>query len=122
MLPLSVKPATLDPDLPLSDPHWYRTIVGSLQYLTITKPEIAFAVNLACQHMHDPHESHLIAVKCILRYVQGSIHQGLSFVPGPMTLTSYTDANWAGNHSDRRSTTGFCVYFGSNLITWCAKK
>lgn len=97
-------------------------MVGSVQYLTLTRPEIAFAVIVACQHMHQPKESNYIAVKRILRYLKGSLHQGLCFVPGPLHLTAFSDADWAGDHQDRRSTTGFCVYLGSNLISWCAKK
>lgn len=120
--PSSVKPAVLEPDLPLSDPSWYRTIVGSLQHLTLTKPEISFAVNVACQHMHDPRESHFVAVKRILRYIKGSMHQGHVFSPSPLLLTAYSDADWAGSHMDRRSTTGFCLFLGSNLISWCSKK
>lgn len=120
--PSSVKPTVIEPDLPMPDPHWDRKIVGSLQYLTLTRPKIAFAVNVACQHMHKPRQSHFIGVKRILRYLKGSIHQGLYFVPGPLNITAYTDADWAGDHTDRRSTTGFCVYLGANLISWSAKK
>lgn len=97
-------------------------VVGSLQYLTLTKPEISFVVNVACQHMHAPHQSHFIAVKRILRYVQGSLYQGIFFAPGSLTVTAFSDADWAGNHIDKRSTTGYCVFLGSNLISWCAKK
>lgn len=86
--PSYVKPAMVAPDLPIPDPHWYRKIVGSLQYLTLTRPEIALAVNVVCQHMHDPRHSHFIAVKRILRYPKGSLHQGLYFVPGPFKFNS----------------------------------
>lgn len=120
--PSFTKSAILDPDPYFEDQHWYRTVVGSLQYLTLTKPEISFAVNLACQHMHAPRQSHYVAVKRILRYIKGCIHQGLYFVPGPLTLTRFSDVDWAGDNVDRRSTTGFCLFLGSNLISWCAKK
>lgn len=80
--PTSIKPAVLLPDPEFLDQQWYRTVVGSLQYLTLTKPEISFAVNFACQHMHAPRQSHFIAVKRILRYLKGSLHQGLCFVSG----------------------------------------
>lgn len=120
--PTSSKPAVLDPDPPVSDPHWFKTIVGSLQYLTLTRPELSFAVNLACQHMHDPRQSHFVAIKRILRYVKGTIYQGLLFVPSSLKLTAFSDADWAGDHATRRSTTGFCLFLGSNLISWCAKK
>lgn len=94
----------------------------SLQYLTLTHPELSFAVNQACQHMHAPQQHHFTAVKRILRYVKDSLHQGLKFIPGPLTLTAYFDADWAGDHMDRRSTTGYCVFLGPNLVSWCAKK
>ncbi|XP_058217532.1 uncharacterized mitochondrial protein AtMg00810-like [Rhododendron vialii] len=109
-------------DFPFSDVHVYRTLVGSLQYLTLTRPELSFSVNIACQHMHAPKLSHFMAVKRILRYIKGSLHQGLNFVPGPLSLTAFADANWAGDPVDRRSTTGFGIFMGHNLVSWCAKK
>lgn len=110
------------PDPEFSDPHWFRTLVGSLQYLTLAKPETASAVNLACQHMHNPKHSYFVAVKRILRYIRGTLHQGLIFTPSSLQLTAYSDADWAGNPLDRRSTSGFCLFLGSNLVSWCAKK
>ncbi|XP_058217520.1 uncharacterized mitochondrial protein AtMg00810-like [Rhododendron vialii] len=120
--PASVKPGIPDYDSPLEDVSLYRTLVGSLQYLTLTRPEISFSVNVACQHMHAPKLSHFIALKRILRYIKGSIHQGLHFVQGPLTLTAFADADWAGDPVDRRSTTGYGVFMGHNLVSWCAKK
>lgn len=120
--PSAVKPPILQNDSLCTDPQLFRTIVGSLQYLTLTRPEIAYAVNLACQHMHAPTESHFIAVKRILRYIKGTLYQGLRFLPGPLSLTAFSDADWAGDSVDRRSTTGYCLYLGTNLISWCAKK
>lgn len=84
--PASVKPAMLDPDPIMSEPHWYRITVGSLQYLTLTRPEITFVVNYACQHMHAPHQSHFVAVKRILRYIKSTNHQGLLFTLIPSHL------------------------------------
>lgn len=109
-------------DSPFPNPEFYRTIVGSLQYLTLTRPELSYAVNSVCQHMHQPRESHFTAVKRILRYVQGSINQGLQFTKDSATLTAFSDADWAGDSVDRRSTGGFCIFLGSNLISWSAKK
>lgn len=120
--PISVKPSIPAVDSDFADTSWYRTLVGSLQYLTLTRPEISYAVNVACQHMHAPKISDFTAGKRILRYVKGTLHQGLYFTPGPLTLTTFSDADWAGDNIDRRLTTGYCVYFGSNLIAWCAKK
>ena len=105
-----------------SNPSYYRSIVGALQYLTFTRPDIAFSVNQVCQFMHFPLEQHFAAVKRILRYLKGSIHLGLCFRFGPMFLKAYTDADWAGDPNDRRSTTGFVIFLGSNPISWSSKK
>lgn len=120
--PSSVKPPVVDHKSKFADVHWYRTVVGSLQYLTLTMPEISYVVNVACQHMHAPTQSHIVAVKRILRYIKGSLHEGLQFIPGSLTLTAFSDSDWAGDNIDRRSTTRYCVFLGSNLISWCAKK
>lgn len=106
----------------LSDPTEYRSIVGALQYVTLTRPDIAFAVNQVCQFLQQPTDEHLTAVKRILRFLKGTITYGLFLQPGPIHLEAYCDADWAGCPIDRRSTNGFCVYLGSNPISWCAKK
>lgn len=72
--------------------------------------------------MHNPKQSHFAAVKRILRYIKGSLHNGLQFILGPLTLSAYSDADWARDHLNRRSTTGYCVYLGPNLVSWSAKK
>lgn len=105
-----------------SDPTNYRSIVGALQYLTFTRPDIAYSVNQVCQFMHSPLESHYVAVKRILRYLRGTLGWGIFFKPGSLTLRAYTDADWAGDPNDRRSTTGFVVFLGSNPISWSSKK
>lgn len=120
--PSSLKPAPLDDDNPMTYPELYRTIVGSIQYLTITRPDISFAVNSVCQHMHRPLEKHFTAVKRILRYVKGTLSYGLQFTKSSLTLSAFTDADWAGNALDRRSTGGYSVFLGTNLISWSAKK
>ena len=121
--PLST--SSLDHESPLlSDPTEYRSLVGGLQYLTWSRPDLSFAVNLVCQFMHQPRESHLQAVKRILRYLKGSLELGLWFpkVSNPLSITAFSDADWAGCHIDRRSTGGFCIFLGSSLISWSAKK
>ncbi|TQD90539.1 hypothetical protein C1H46_023885 [Malus baccata] len=106
----------------LSNPTEYRAIVGGLQYLTWTRPDLAFAVNQICQFMHAPREQHLQAAKRVLRFLKGSISHGLWFTKGPINLSAFSDADWAGCTFDRRSTSGYCVFLGSNLISWSAKK
>uniref|UniRef100_A0A2N9J544 Reverse transcriptase Ty1/copia-type domain-containing protein n=1 Tax=Fagus sylvatica TaxID=28930 RepID=A0A2N9J544_FAGSY len=107
---------------PLPDPHGYRSMVGALHYLTFTRPDISFAVHQVCQYMSAPTSTHLTAAKRILHYIRGTVHHGIEFTPGPLTLSAYTDADWAGDPDDRRSTFGFLIYLGSNAITWSAKK
>ncbi|XP_021833784.1 uncharacterized protein LOC110773568 [Prunus avium] len=106
----------------LQNPTEYRSLAGALQYLTWTRPDLSFAVNQVCQFMHTPRESHMQAVKRILRYLKGTVTDGLWFKKGHLNLVSYSDADWAGCHFDRRSTSGYCVFFGPNLISWSAKK
>ncbi|XP_047306227.1 uncharacterized mitochondrial protein AtMg00810-like [Impatiens glandulifera] len=107
----------------LSDPFLYRNIVGALQYLTLTRPELAFAVNRACQFMHGPTSTHWVAVKRILRYLRHTPHHGLVFRPSAsLTLEAYSDADWAGCPDDRRSSTGYCIFLGNNLVSWNSKK
>nr|XP_028960693.1 uncharacterized protein LOC114825838 [Malus domestica] len=102
----------------------YRSLVGALQYLTGTRPDLSFAVNLVCQFMHSPRLSYLQAVKRILRYLKGSLDLGLWFSKSSQapSLQAFSDADWAGCSLDRRSTGGYCVYFGNSLISWSAKK
>ena len=106
----------------LSNPHEYRSIVGYLHYLTFTRLDLSFAVHQVCQFMSAPDETHLIAAKRILRYVNGTPNLGIFFQHGPLSLSAFSDSDWAGDPFDRRSTTGFLVYLGFNPITWCAKK
>ncbi|XP_021803203.1 uncharacterized protein LOC110747316 [Prunus avium] len=99
-----------DDGKPYSHPAQYRSIVGALQYLTFTSPDIAFSMNQACQFMHNPIESHVVAVKRILRYLKDIIDFGIHFQPGPLNLQSYSDVDWVGDPNDRRSVSGFIVY------------
>ncbi|GAB2300137.1 hypothetical protein Dimus_038604 [Dionaea muscipula] len=80
--------------IPLADPITYRSLVGALQYLTFTRPDIAYAVNTACQFMKSPTDVHFGLVKRILRYLQGSLHRGLHYSAGPLRLIAYSDADW----------------------------
>lgn len=95
---------------------------NTLQYVTLTRPDITYYVNQLCQHMHSPTSFHLIAAKRVLRYLKGSLEFGLHYCKGSIALTAYCDSDWAGNPDDRRSTTGYGIFLGPNLISWSAKK
>ncbi|XP_043687442.1 uncharacterized mitochondrial protein AtMg00810-like [Telopea speciosissima] len=101
----------------------YRSTVGALQYATLTRPNIQFAVNKVCQYMHRPTVDHWAVVKRILRYLKGTINNGLALDrTTSMTLSAFSDADWAGCVNDRKSTGGFAIYLGSNLISWSSRK
>ncbi|CAM8971397.1 unnamed protein product [Rhodiola kirilowii] len=108
----------------LDNPTIFREMIGSLQYLTITRPDIAYSVNFISQFMSQPRTPHLVAAKRILRYVKGTIDYGLYFTPQrhPVTIAAYSDADWAGCLESRRSQSGYLIYIGTNLVSWCSKK
>lgn len=106
-----------------NDASQYRSIVGALQYLTLTRPDISFSVNKVCQFLQNPTVVHWAAVKRILRYLQGTLPLGLKIDKSSShTVSAFSDADWAGCLDDRRSTGGFAVFLGSNLISWSARK
>jgi histone deacetylase 1/2 len=105
------------------DAFKYRSLVGGLQYLTLTRPDLSFAVNKVCQYLSQPTTTHYEAVKRILRYIRGTASTGLRFRRSSSTgLSIFTDADWAGCSDDRRSTGGFAVFLGSNLVSWSSRK
>lgn len=106
-----------------SDSTQYRSLVGALQYLTLTRPDISFSVNKVCQFLQQPTTAHWSAVKRILRYLKGTQDVGLKISKSSSTIISaFSDADWAGCVDDRRSTGGFAVFLGSNLVSWSARK
>ena len=101
----------------LPDPFLYRQLVGSLIYLTITRPDISYAVHIVSKFMQAPRHLHLAAVRRLIRYLIGSPTRGLFFPKhSPLTLTSYSDADWAGCPDTRKSITGWCIFLGDALI------
>nr|KYP76939.1 Copia protein [Cajanus cajan] len=108
---------------PFSDPERYRRLVGKLNYLTVTRPDISFAVSVVSQFLNSPCAGHWNAVIRILKYIKGAPGKGLLYGYNNHTqVVGYSDADWAGSPSDRRSTSGYCVFIGDNLISWKSKK
>ncbi|XP_071727673.1 uncharacterized mitochondrial protein AtMg00810-like [Rutidosis leptorrhynchoides] len=107
----------------VQDPTLYRSLAGALQYLTFTRPDISYAVQQVCLFMHGLLEQHLHALKRIVRYVQGTLDMGLQlYASYPTTLVAFFDADWVGCPTTRRSTSGYCVFLGNNLLSWSSKR
>ncbi|GAV86058.1 hypothetical protein CFOL_v3_29491, partial [Cephalotus follicularis] len=118
----------------LHDPEKYRRLVGKLNYLTITRLDISFAVSVVSQFMSAPRTTHWQPVLHIVRYLKDAPSRGLIFRdrghlhiagysdPDCLEVTGYSDANWAGCPVDRRFTSGYCVFLGRNLVSWKSKK
>ncbi|XP_039057286.1 uncharacterized mitochondrial protein AtMg00810-like [Hibiscus syriacus] len=127
LTPMVLSPKlTVDARKPLSDAWLYRSIVGSLLYLSHTRPDIAFIVNRVAQYMHRPCDGHWLVVKRILCYLNGTLDCGLVFRRSSASkvccITAFADADWASNVDDRRSVSGSCVFLGCNLVSWSAKR
>ncbi|GAA0148629.1 transmembrane signal receptor [Lithospermum erythrorhizon] len=116
--PITPKGSFMESGSLLSNPHEYKCLVGSLQYLSATRPDITYAVNQASQSMHKPTTLDFSAGKRILRYLAGTSHHGLSITSSSsFQLRGYSDSDWAGCPITRRSTSGYCVFIGPNLIS-----
>uniref|UniRef100_A0A3Q7FFK2 Uncharacterized protein n=1 Tax=Solanum lycopersicum TaxID=4081 RepID=A0A3Q7FFK2_SOLLC len=121
-IPMVVRqPSTSDNRL-FDNPTLYRSIMGGLYYLAVTRPDIQHAVNRVSQSMHAPTEQNFQALKKILCYLKGSSRRGLLFQKENLELSIYSDSDWANDKDDRRSTTGYLLFLGQNLISWCTKK
>nr|GEW32289.1 ribonuclease H-like domain-containing protein [Tanacetum cinerariifolium] len=106
---------------PIFDPTLYRSLAGGLQYLTFTRLDISYVVQHVCLHMHDLREPHLAALKRVLRYVRGTLDFGLQLYASITgSLVAYIDVDWAGCPTTKRSTSGYCVFLGDNLLSWSA--
>ncbi|XP_019182103.1 PREDICTED: uncharacterized protein LOC109177241 [Ipomoea nil] len=114
---LVTQPATPSTD-PFENPTQYRRIVGALQYLTITRPDLAYSVNRLCQFMHSPTDDHWSLLKRVLRYIKGTQDYGLRLRPSASSdLHAFFDSDWAGCPVDRKSTSGYAVFLGDNLVS-----
>lgn len=107
----------------LYDPTPYRKIIGSLQYLSHTRLNISFIVNKLSQFMQKSTNLHMKAVKRVLRYLKRTTEIGLHIKPiDRLSIFRYSDADWACSKDDQCSTSGYCVYFGDNMVSWSSKK
>ncbi|KAJ8898928.1 hypothetical protein K2173_008422 [Erythroxylum novogranatense] len=105
------------------DPTLYQQIVGTLQYLALTRPDISLAVNKTAQFMNSPSTHHWQAVKRILRYLRGTLDHGFVLRSSPSSsLIAYSDTDWGGDKTDCKSTSAYVIFHGTNIFSWCSKK
>ncbi|GJZ22961.1 retrovirus-related pol polyprotein from transposon TNT 1-94 [Tanacetum coccineum] len=117
------KPLLKDEDGEEVDVYMYRSMIGSLMYLTSSRPDIMFVVCACARYQVHPKVSHLHAVKRIFRYLKGQPKLGLWYLKdSPFDLVAYTDSDYAGASLDRKSTTGGCQFLRCRLISWQCKK
>jgi hypothetical protein len=101
----------------------YRHMVGSLNYLTTTRPHISYYVSVLSQFMAKPHEIHWNAAKEVLRYLNETLDYGIKYIDAfDVELRRYLDFDWANNLDDRRSTTGYVFGIASRVASWSSKK
>jgi hypothetical protein len=111
------------PDQSPTDKGRYQRLVAKLIYISHTRPNIAYVVSIVSQFMHNPSEDHMDVVIRILRYLKALPRKGLMFSKNShLKINGYTDADWAGSISDRKSTSGYFMFVGGNLVTWRSKK
>jgi hypothetical protein len=105
------------------DASKYRSLVGSLRYLTCTRPDISYSVGVVSRFMEEPKHAHWKAMKRILRYIKGTVSLGLFYSESSeFKLKGYSDSDWCGDVDDRKSTSGFVFYLGDTAFTWVSKK
>ncbi|GJT52051.1 retrovirus-related pol polyprotein from transposon TNT 1-94 [Tanacetum coccineum] len=114
---------TKDEECESVDSTKYRGMIGSLLYLTASRPDIMFSVCLCARFQEAPKTSHLEAVKRIFRYIKGTTHLGLWYPKGTgIETVVYADSDHAGDYVDRKSTSGICTFVGCCLTSWFSKK
>lgn len=108
---------------PLKEQKEYRRIIGSLQYITLTRPDVQLAVNRLSQFMGKPTQLHWVSMKWVLRFLASTMNNGILLRPMVGAgVIAYCDTDWGGDTQDRQSRTGFLVYVGGSLVSWSSKK
>ena len=121
-LPINLKLHTNEGD-PIPDTSHYRSLIGKLNFLTNTRPDLSFAIQTLSQFMQHPRAPHLVALKHVLQCVSGTVNQGILLNgTSKLTLQAYSDADWAACPNTRRSVTGYLVLLGHSPISWKSKK
>ena len=107
----------------LDNPQPYRRLVGRLVYLSITRPELAYAVHTLAQFLKEPRDDHWLAALAVVRYLKGSPGQGIFLsATNNLQLTGWCDSDWAACALTRRSLTGWFVQLGDSPVSWKTKK
>ena len=102
----------------LHSPDTFRRLVGKLIYLTVTRPDISFVIQVLSQFMHEPTEAHMAAAKHVLRYLNATLTQGILLSnSSSLCLSGYCDSDWRSCCDSRKSTTSFCILLGSSPIS-----
>ena len=105
------------------DPSLYRSMIGSLLYLIASRPDISYSVGMCARYQANPKESHMTALKRIIKYVETTAEFGVWYSKDTSdVLAGHFDADWAGNANDRKSTSGGCFYVRNNIVSWMSKK
>jgi len=105
------------------EPTLYKSLVGSLRYFTITRPDIVYGVGLVNRYMETPMETHWLSAKRIIRYIKGTMNLGLFYAYGDEAkLVGYSDSDWGCDQDERKSTTRYVFYFSSTTFSWTSKK
>ena len=112
-----------DDDSPDVDQSSYRSMIGSLLYITTSRPDIMHVVGMVGRYQAAPKQSHLQAVKRIFRYLKETMNYGLWYPKNQgLQLTAYSDADWANCVDERKSTSGGAFFLGNSLVAWLSKK